>query len=82
MTHDEEHAYSEGKLAAWKDHRDQHTGSRARCPYTVLDRVRAWNQGYHDQSTALNPTVQLDAESEKRRLEMVAALQGWLERNK
>jgi hypothetical protein len=82
MTRDEESAYSEGKLAAWKDHRDQHTGARARCPYTVLDRVRAWNRGYHDQQTSLNPTVDLDAESEQRRLDFVAGIQAWLDRNK
>lgn len=82
MTRDEESAYSEGKLAAWKDHRDQHTGARARCPYVVLDRVRAWQQGYHDQATALNPTIQLDAEAEERRAKCAAALQAWIDRNK
>jgi ribosome assembly protein YihI (activator of Der GTPase) len=81
MTRDEEHAYNEGKLAAWKDHRDQHLGSRAKCPFVVADRVRAWQQGYHDQATALNPTVQLDAEAEQRRIEFVAACQDWLARN-
>ena len=82
MTRDERHAYDEGKFAAWKDHRDQHLGARARCPYVVADRVRAWNAGYQEQTATLNPTVKLDAEAEQRRLEMVAALQGWLARNK
>jgi len=82
MTRDEESAYTEGKLAAWKDYRDQHTGARARCPYVVADRVRAWQKGYSDQTTALNPTVQLDAEAEERRAEFVAACQDWLARNK
>lgn len=82
MTRDEHAAHSEGKFAAWKDHRDQHLGSRAKCPYTVLDRVRAWHQGYAEQQATLNPTVQLDAEAEQRRLEFVAACQDWLARNK
>lgn len=82
MTRDEEHARSEGKVAYWCDHRDQHLGSRSKCPYTVPHKVRAWNDGYHEEATRMNPTVQLDAEAEQRRLEMVAALQAWLERNK
>lgn len=82
MTRDEEYAYSEGKLAAWKDHRDQHLGSRAKCPFTVADRVRAWNAGYHAQATEFQPKAVLDAESEQARLNMVDALQGWLARNK
>ena len=81
MTRDEQHAYDEGKFAAWKDYRDQASGSRARCPFVVADRVRAWNQGYQDQTATLNPTVQLDAEAEQRRAEFVAACQDWLARN-
>jgi hypothetical protein len=82
MTRDEQSAYHEGKLAAWKDHRDQHTGARARCPYVVADRVRAWNQGYQEQHATLNPTAHLDAEAEQRRQNFVAALQDWLARNR
>lgn len=81
MSRDEEYAYNEGKLAAWKDHRDQHLGSRAKCPFIVADRVRAWNQGYQDQATTLNPKVELDAEAEQLRANFVAGIQAWLERN-
>jgi hypothetical protein len=82
MTRDELQAYDRGKFAAWQDHRDQASGSRARCPYTCADRARAWRQGYADQMATLNPTVQLDAENEQLRANFVADLQAWLARNK
>lgn len=82
MTSDEQEAFHKGKFAAWKDHRDQASGARSRCPYIVADRARAWRQGYDDQMATLNPTVQLDAESEQLRAKFVADLQAWLDRNK
>ena len=82
MTRDEQHAYNEGKFARFKDERDKASGAISRCPYTVPDRVRAWHKGYQDQSLEFQPKVELDAESEQRRVEFVAAMQDWLARNK
>jgi hypothetical protein len=82
MNTNDQHAYHEGKLARWTDERNQASGSFSRCPYRTADRVRAWNKGYQDQSIEFQPKAEADAEADERRASFVAAIEGWLVRNK
>ena len=77
----EETAFHEGKLARLVDERDLASGVRSVCPYRATERVRAWNEGYFKQMAASSPKPE-DAEAEARRLEFVAALEGWIARNR
>lgn len=77
MTHLEQTAFDEGKLARLMDERNN--GQRARCPYRTACRVRAWNEGYAFQSTGGQPA--LTPEQEANRDGCIAEIQEWLRRN-